>query len=64
MCNRDWASRNLLRATLARAIADGVRVRAFHAWTLLDNFQWSEGFTERYGLIYTDFRHVSNGGGG
>ena len=43
-------------AELARAIADGARVRAFHAWTLLDNFQWGEGYTERYGLIYTDFR--------
>ena len=46
-------------AELARAIADGARVRAFHAWTLLDNFQWTEGYTERYGLIYTDFRNQS-----
>ena len=44
-------------AELARAIADGARVRAYHAWTLLDNFQWAEGYTERYGLIYTDFRN-------
>jgi len=44
-------------AELACAIADGARVRAFHAWTLLDNFQWAEGYTERYGLIYTDFRN-------
>jgi beta-glucosidase len=43
-------------AELARAIADGARVRAYHAWSLLDNFQWAEGHTERYGLIYTDFR--------
>ncbi|WP_263383439.1 glycoside hydrolase family 1 protein [Granulicella arctica] len=43
-------------AELSRAIADGARVRAYHAWTLLDNFQWAEGYTERYGLIYTDFR--------
>jgi beta-glucosidase/6-phospho-beta-glucosidase/beta-galactosidase len=26
-------------------------------WTLLDNFQWAEGYSERYGLIYTDFRN-------
>jgi beta-glucosidase len=44
-------------AELALAIAEGARVRAFHAWTLLDNFQWAEGYTERYGLIYTDFRN-------
>ena len=44
-------------AELARAISEGARVRAYHAWTLLDNFQWAEGYTERYGLIYTDFRN-------
>ncbi|WP_188760396.1 GH1 family beta-glucosidase [Edaphobacter acidisoli] len=41
---------------LARAIADGAHVRAYHAWSLLDNFQWAEGYTERYGLIHIDFR--------
>ncbi len=51
----DYYSRQVL-AELARAIADGARVRAYHAWSLLDNFQWAEGHTERYGLIYTDFR--------
>ncbi|MEO7221009.1 MAG: family 1 glycosylhydrolase, partial [Devosia sp.] len=50
----DWYRQVL--AELARAIAHGADVRAFHAWTLLDNFQWGEGFTERYGLIHTDFR--------
>ena len=45
-------------AELSRAIADGAHVRAYHAWTLLDNFQWGEGYTERYGLIYTDFRSL------
>lgn len=44
-------------AELVRAMPTGAQVRAYHAWTLLDNVQWAEGYTERYGLIYTDFRN-------
>jgi beta-glucosidase len=43
-------------AELARAIADGAKVRSFHAWSLIDNFEWANGHTERYGLIYVDYR--------
>ncbi len=52
----DWYRQVL--AELALAISEGAHVRAYHAWSLLDNFQWAEGFTERYGLIYTDFRSL------
>lgn len=41
---------------MARAIADGARVRAYHAWTLLDNFEWQSGFSSRMGLTYVDFK--------
>jgi len=39
----------------ARAIADGVPLRGYFAWSLLDNFEWAWGYWKRFGLIYIDY---------
>ncbi len=39
-----------------RAIADGVDGRGYFVWTLLDDFEWRTGYSDRFGLIYTDFQ--------
>ncbi|NBE85014.1 GH1 family beta-glucosidase [Micromonospora rubida] len=43
-----------LRAAHA-AIAAGVPLRGYFAWSLLDNFEWSWGYTKRFGMVYVDY---------
>lgn len=46
--------RSHLRAVLD-AMAQGANVKGYFAWSLLDNFEWSCGYTKRFGLVHVDY---------
>jgi len=46
----------LYLSALLRAKEEGVPISGYMAWTLMDNFEWAEGYGARFGLVYTDFK--------
>jgi beta-glucosidase len=49
----EYLTRYLLE--LERAIDDGVPVEGYFHWSFIDNFEWAEGYKERFGLVYCDY---------
>jgi len=41
--------------SVAKAHKDGVPLRAYHAWSLMDNYEWAEGYSQRFGFVFVDF---------
>ena len=46
----DYLNRYLLE--LKRAADDGVEIDGYFQWSLLDNFEWAQGYNQRFGTIY------------
>ena len=52
--------------SLERALTQGVPLRGYFVWSLLDNYEWAEGYSKRFGIVYVDYptqrRIVKNSG--
>lgn len=38
-----------------QAMAQGMRIDGYFAWSLMDNFEWAEGYAKRFGIVYVDY---------
>ncbi len=50
----DYIRRHLLQ--LERAADEGIPVAGYLYWSIMDNYEWAEGYDPRFGLIYVDYR--------
>ncbi|MEK7123993.1 MAG: glycoside hydrolase family 1 protein [Patescibacteria group bacterium] len=56
--NREWFIKETLK-NIHRAISEGVDVRGYLHWSLLDNFEWDKGFWPRFGLVEIDYKTMA-----
>ncbi|GAB6090042.1 GH1 family beta-glucosidase [Spirochaeta dissipatitropha] len=49
----DFISRYL--SWLGKAVEEGIPVNGYFQWSLMDNFEWAEGYSSRFGMVYVDF---------
>lgn len=42
-------------AQLSSMVADGIDIRGYYVWSLLDNFEWAQGYTQRFGVVHVDY---------
>ena len=49
----DFLHRYLL--ALEQAAKDGIDIDGYFLWSFMDNFEWSQGYAERFGIVYVDY---------
>ena len=42
-------------AQLSQMVASGLDIRGYYVWSLLDNFEWAQGYTQRFGVVHVDY---------
>lgn len=53
----DYIKEHIIYAS--KALKDGVNLKGYYIWSLLDNFEWSYGYSKRFGIIYVDFKTLN-----